>query len=151
EIRDRAGRVLAENRASYAVEFYLPDIVRSYREEHGKVPTVEYLATVKQMKKVLNEPDIVQIVNESVMPRLAELGLATDFNSVNLQRHFRTRREVPFTFRSDISFQMVAKFEQKGTGLPGVELVQKPVRTYPYGALGVHLLGYVGDVKNIDQ
>ena len=94
EIRDRNGQTLAENRPSYAIELYLPDIVRNYRESKGKVPTVEYLATVRQMKKVLNEPDIVQIVNESVMPRLGELGLAEDYNSVSLQRHFRNKQGV---------------------------------------------------------
>ena len=92
---------LVENGVSYAVEFYLPDIVRSYRERFGKVPTVEYLATVRQMKKVKKEPDIVRIVNESVMPRLEELGLAQE-----LQRRTPTKasfsqqeRGARFTYR----------------------------------------------------
>ncbi|EDY20850.1 penicillin-binding protein 2 [Chthoniobacter flavus Ellin428] len=151
EIRDRNGHVFAENRASYVIEFYLPDIVRSYRETHKKVPTLEYLGTVKQMKKALKEPDIVQIVNESVMPRLQELGLAVDYNSVNLQRHFRNKREVPYVYRENIDFLTIAKYTQTGTGLPGVDLVQRPERIYPYGALGAHLFGYVGAVKNLEH
>lgn len=151
EIRDRNGRTLAENRASYALEFYLPDMVKNYREANGKVPMLEYLATIKQMKKVLREPDIVQIVNETVTPRLEELGLAKDYNSERLQRHFRNNSEVPYSYRDDVDFMVVAKYTQKGTGVPGVEVAQKPVRLYPYGALGAHLLGYVGAIKDIDQ
>lgn len=149
EIRDRGGRTLAENRASYALEFYLSDMVRGYRETNGKVPVNEYLATIHQMKKVMNEPDIVRIVNETVMPQLTDLGLAVDYNSGHLQRHFRNRREVPFTYRDDLDFASIAKYLQNGTGVPGVEVSVKPERFYPYGALGAHLLGYVGAVKDI--
>ncbi len=149
-IRDRNGVSLAENGVSYAVEFYLPDMVRSYRETAGEVPMVEYHATVRQMKTMQKEPDIVRIVNESVVPRLEEVGLAQDYNSGRLQRHFRNRSEVPFTYREDVDVATLAKFAERGTGVPGVELVRKPVRRYPYGALAAHLLGYVGAVKDID-
>src|SRR5829696_7079920 len=48
EIRDRNGVILVSNRASYEVDFYLPDMVRGYRKEWGTVPLVEYLSTVHQ-------------------------------------------------------------------------------------------------------
>src|SRR6187402_1733862 len=51
EIRDRNGITLVANRASYEVDFYLPDMVRGYRQENGSVPLTEYTASVKQMKK----------------------------------------------------------------------------------------------------
>jgi len=85
------------------------------------------------------------------MPRLEELGVAVDYNSVNLQRHFRKRREVPFVYRENINFLTIAQYTQTGTGLPGVDLVQRPERIHPYGALGAHLLGYVGAVKNLEH
>src|SRR5436189_5458336 len=66
EIRDRNGVTLVANRASYEVNFYLPDMVRGYRQTVGSVPVNEDLATVRQMRTRLKEPDIVQIVNESV-------------------------------------------------------------------------------------
>src|SRR5437764_9909026 len=49
EIRDRNGITLVANRASYEVDFYLPDMVRGYRREMGYTPTVEYKQTVRQM------------------------------------------------------------------------------------------------------
>src|SRR5947207_9694212 len=81
EIRDRNGLTLVANRASYEVDFYLPDMVRGYRQEMGSVPITEYLATIKQMKKKMKEADVVKIVNDSVIPRLQELDLAKDYNS----------------------------------------------------------------------
>jgi penicillin-binding protein 2 len=151
EIRDRNGVTLAENRASYAIQFYLPDIVRNYRQVNGKVPTSEYLATVRGMRTVAREPDIIQIVNDGVMPRLQQLGLAVDYNSARLQRHFRNQQEVPFAYRDDIDFASVAKLAVVSTAVPGVEVAKKPTRHYPYGALGAHLLGYVGAVKDISK
>src|SRR5258708_8458553 len=81
EIRDRNGVTLVANRASYEVDFYLPDMVRGYRHEMGYTPLVQYKATVKQMATMQKEADIVKIVNESVVPRLNELDLAKDYNS----------------------------------------------------------------------
>src|SRR5579863_7804850 len=76
EIRDRNGITLVANKASYEVDFYLPDMVSGYRREFGRPPVVKYTATVKQMRKEMTEPDIVKIVNDSVVPRLNELNLA---------------------------------------------------------------------------
>src|SRR6188768_3022586 len=42
EIRDRNGLTLVSNRASYEVDFYLPDMVKGYRERFGSPPTSEY-------------------------------------------------------------------------------------------------------------
>lgn len=151
EIRDRNGVTLVENRASYEVDFYLPDMVRGYREQFGSVPLNEYLAVVRQMKKKMKEPDIVKIVNESVVPRLQELGLAKDYNSTQLQVHNRNDTEVPFTYLEDLDFPTIAKFSEHDVGLPGVEIAIKPVRKYVYGALAAHLLGYVGPPQDIDR
>jgi len=144
EIRDRNGVTLVANRASYEVDFYLPDMVRGYRREMGYTPLVEYLATVKQMKTKQKEADIVKIVNDSVIPRLNELDIAKDYNSEHLQKHYRNDTLVPFTYEEEVDFKTIAKFSEHNVGLPGVEISVKPVRQYVYGALAGHLLGYVG-------
>jgi len=151
EIRDRNGVTLVANRASYEVDFYLPDMVRGYREERGTVPVNEYLATVRQMKKKMKEADIVQIVNESVQPRLEQLKLRQDYNSERLQKHYRNDTLVPFTYQEELDFPTIARFSEHDVGLPGVEISVKPVRQYVYGALGAHLLGYVGAPPHIDE
>src|ERR1041385_5013081 len=68
EIRDRNGVALVQNRASYEVDFYLPEMVKGYRQRYGRPPLAEYRGIVSGMPKDLKEPDIVKIVNSGVVP-----------------------------------------------------------------------------------
>ena len=151
EITDRHGAPLARNRASLAVEFYLPEMVRDYRLRHGGVPMRTYRTTVRGMMTEKSEPDIVKIVNETVMPRLAQLGLARDYNANQLRLHYRNNTEVPYTYLEDLDFDTMARFAEHDVGLAGVNVTQRPVRRYVYGALGSHFLGYVGTPSAIDK
>ena len=151
EIRDRNGIPLVQNRASYEVDFYLPDMVRGFKERNeGQVPYIQYQAPVRGMLTNKREADIVQIVNTAVIPRLETLDLAKDYNATSLKRHYRNDTEIPFTYLEDIDFPTLAKFSEHDVGLPGVDIAIKPVRQYLYGALAAHLLGYVGMPVNID-
>jgi len=152
EIRDRNGIPLVENRASYEVDFYLPDMVRGFKDRNdGQVPYIQYQAPVRGMLQNKREADIVQIVNTAVIPRLEALDLAKDYNAKRLKTHYRNDTEIPFTYLEDIDFPTLAKFSEHDVGLPGVDIGIKPVRQYLYGALAAHLLGYVGMPVNIDE
>jgi penicillin-binding protein 2 len=144
EIRDRNGLTLVQNRASYEVDFYLPEMVKGYRERFGSPPLSEHRAIINGMPKDMKEPDIIRIVNDGVVPRLNDLDLARDYNAGQLQRHYRNETEVPYSYIKDIDFPTMAKFSEHDVGLPGVDIAIKPVRSYVYGALAAHLLGYVG-------
>ncbi len=150
EIRDRNGITLVTNRASYEVDFYLPDMVRGYRQDYKNVPTREYDGVIKGMKKRLREADVVRIVNETVIPKLDELDLAQDYNSEQLIKHYRNDTLVPFTYQEELDFKTIAKYSEHDLGLPGVEIAVKPVRQYVYGALAAHLLGYVGAPQDVN-
>ncbi len=151
EICDRNGIPLVENRASMEVEFYLPDIVRAWKEEHGSVPKRKYWGLDHGMRALKEEADIVKIVNESIVPRLEKLGLAGDYNTRKLQVHYRDNSEVPYVYRQDLDFETMARFSENNLDLPGVTVTLKPVRHYVYGALAPHLFGYVGVPKEIDK
>jgi penicillin-binding protein 2 len=151
EILDRNGIKLVENRASFEVDFYLPDMVRAYRESKGSVPMTTYRGRVHNMPRDLKEADVVKIVSEEVIPRLEELGVAEDYNANALQIHYRTNQEVPYSYRQDLDFGQMAVFSEKNLGLPGVNVTVKPVRWYVYGALAAHLLGYVGMPNDLDK
>jgi penicillin-binding protein 2 len=151
EIKDRNGLTLVQNRASYEVDFYLPEMVKGYRQRLGQPPLAEYRAIINGMPKDVKEPDIIRIVNDGIVPRLNELDLARDYNSTQLQRHFRNDTEVPFSYIKDIDFPTMAKFSEHDVGLPGVDIAIKPVRSYVYGALGAHLLGYVGAPDDVNK
>src|SRR5437667_7906831 len=126
-------------------------MVKGYRERFGSPPTSEYRAIISGMPKNMKEPDIIKIVNDGVVPRLNDLDLARDYNAAKLQRHYRNDTEVPFSYIKDIDFPMMAKFSEHDVGLPGVDIAIKPVRSYVYGALSAHILGYVGMPDDIDK
>jgi penicillin-binding protein 2 len=151
EIKDRNGLTLVQNRASYEVDFYLPEMVKGYRERFGPPPLNEYRAIISGMPKDQKEPDIIKIVNDGIIPRLNDLDLARDYNASKLQRHYRNDTEVPFSYIKDIDFPTMAKFSEHDVGLPGVDIAIKPVRSYVYGALAAHVLGYVGAPDDIDK
>ena len=151
EIKDRNGLTLVQNRASYEVDFYLPEMVKGYRERFGSPPLTEYRAIISGMPKDQKEPDIIKIVNDGIVPRLNDLDLARDYNASKLQRHYRNNTEVPFSYIKDIDFPTMAKFSEHDVGLPGVDIAIKPVRSYVYGALASHVLGYVGAPDDIDK
>jgi penicillin-binding protein 2 len=144
EIKDRNGLTLVQNRASYEVDFYLPEMVKGYRERFGSPPLAEHRQIIQGMPKDVKEADIIKIVNNGVIPRLNDLDLARDYNAGQLQRHYRNDTEVPYSYIRDIDFPTMAKFSEHDVGLPGVDIAIKPVRSYVYGALASHILGYVG-------
>src|SRR5437016_2919472 len=119
-------------------------MVKGYRERFGSPPLSEYRAIINGMPKDQKEPDIIKIVNNGIVPRLNDLDLARDYNAAKLQRHYRNDTEVPFSYIKDIDFPTMAKFSEHDVGLPGVDIAIKPVRSYVYGALAAHILGYVG-------
>jgi penicillin-binding protein 2 len=151
EILDRNGLKLVENRASFEVDFYLPDMVKAYRDSKGSLPLVSYRGRVHNMPRDLKEADVVKIVSEEVIPRLEELGLAEDYNASGLQAHYRTNREVPYSYRQDLNFEQMAVFSEKNLGLAGVNVTVKPVRWYVYGSMAAHILGYVGMPNDLDK
>lgn len=152
EIRDCRGVRLAQNRASYEVEFYLPELVRGFRDQATeRIPTVNYRARVHGMLAELREPDIIHIVNQAVLPRLSELGLDGSYDPQRLAFHYRTRAEVPFTYLENLDFRSIAKISENNLDLRGVDIAIQPVRFYPMGSLACHLLGYVGAPREISN
>jgi penicillin-binding protein 2 len=126
-------------------------MVKGYRERFGSPPLSEYRAIINGMPKDQKEPDIIKIVNDGIVPRLNDLDLARDYNAGKLQKHYRNDTEVPFSYIKDIDFPTMAKFSEHDVGLPGVDIAIKPVRSYVYGALAAHILGYVGIPNDIDK
>jgi penicillin-binding protein 2 len=152
EIRDRNGIALATNRPSYDVDFYLPDIVDAYEEKHGQSPMTDFRMRDRHgMLHDRSTPDIVQIVNQEIVPELQSAGLAQAYDAETLRNHSRNAFLVPFTYRHDLDFTTFAKFAEKGADLPGIQLRVTPLREYKYGALAAQILGYVGAPKEIGR
>jgi penicillin-binding protein 2 len=152
-ICDRNGVMLAENRPSFDIDFYLGDLRREYAESHkGNVPKLQLRPTKDGKKR--SEDDIVEIVRRSIDPIKDTLGLTaplTEKDAKDIREHFRTDPDLPYHFMSDLDFATVANFEERNLGMTGIRIAQNPARQYTYGAFAAHILGYVGKPDNQNE
>ncbi len=148
EITDRNGIALARNLRNYEVSLNLEEIYKAYRLQHQDTPMVESVKERRGHHRRYSEKDIVAIVKATVIERLKEedLNLARDFSASKLRTHYKTHGGlVPFSYRTDLTYEEFAKFAEHNLELPGVYLNTRPLRSYPYGALASHVLGYVSE------
>jgi len=144
EITDRHGVTLARNLRKYEVSFNLEEIRANYLAQHENDPTIERVTKEDGIPRKREEKDIVSIVNEGIIHRLRELGLAKNYNSKELRIHFITHGGlIPFSYRADLSYAEFARFAEHNLDLPGVYLNIRPQREYPYGTLASHVVGYL--------
>ncbi|HYZ17627.1 MAG TPA: penicillin-binding transpeptidase domain-containing protein, partial [Candidatus Acidoferrum sp.] len=66
-------------------------------------------------------------------------------------KHYTTFDEVrtnepngPIILASDLTPAQTARLAEAQSDLPGIDIERQPVRNYPHGKMGAHLLGYVG-------
>lgn len=144
-ILDREGVVLARNRPSFEVDINLETLVEAYRRRSVERSREAYLQRdVDGIPRQREREDVVKIFNDFLVPRLMRHGLAANYNASALRNHYVTHRGlVPFTYREDLEFEEFAKFAERGLELPGVEVVSRPRREYPFGSMASHVLGYV--------
>jgi len=149
-ICDRNGIMLAENRPSFDIDFYLGDLRRDYAESHkGNVPRIALRPT--KSGKARSEDDIVEIVRQSIEPIKDSLGLTAPLNEKEIKEQFRTHPDSPYHYMTDLDFATVANFEERNAGVPGIRIAQNPARQYTYGAFAAHILGYVGKPDNQNE
>lgn len=143
EITDRNGIALARNVRSYEVSFNLDEIYRAYRRQHPDMQLVRIVER-RGMNREQKEKDIVGVVNETVIPVLKRLNLAKNYRDNDLRIHYITHSGlVPFSYRTDLTYEEFARFAEHSLELPGVYLSSRSDRQYPYGTLASHVLGYL--------
>ena len=72
-----------------------------------------------------------------------KLGQPLTLDPANFERDFTKRLAMPYTVIPDASPELVARFEEQGSGVPGTDVELQPVRNYPLGTTAGHLLGYL--------
>lgn len=151
EIRDSQGVLLARNSRNYEVSFNIDEIVKAYHLQHDQAPVVETLRTEKGMTRASKKKDIAAIVNEVIITRLNHYGLAKDYSAKALEIHYATHGGlVPFSYRTDLTYDQFARFAELNLELPGVYISLRPQRQYPYKTLACHILGYTKEWENGD-
>jgi len=144
EITDRNGILLARNLRNYEISFNLDEIHKAYRLQHAADPSLKRLTKKDGMERVDEEKDIAKIVNNWTIKRFDSLHLTKNYNAGALRTHYLTHLGlVPFTYRTDLTYDEFARCAEHNLELPGVNLGTRPLRQYPYGALASHVLGYI--------
>jgi penicillin-binding protein 2 len=53
----------------------------------------------------------------------------------------------PIAIKKDISWEELSSLKTHQLDLPGVDIQIEPIRTYPYGTVAAHVLGYGGEIN----
>lgn len=102
----------------------------------------------------LNRPSFeVYLVPEDLKENpevLVRIGQMLNMNSGEIQELLQTQKKRvafrPVKIKSDIEWNELARIETNRVHLPGIYVDVRPRRTYPYGPLASHLIGYLGEV-----
>lgn len=151
EITDRNGITLARNLRKYEVSFNLEEIRDAYLAQRENDPTISRVTKEHGMDRLREEKDIVAIVKDGPIRVLKELKLARNFKAGAMRTHFLTHGGlIPYSYRTDLSYEEFARFAEHNLDLPGVYLTTRPERQYPFGSLASHVVGYLNQWENGD-
>lgn len=124
-IYDRKGRLLVGNRPSYQIAI-LPGEIRKMKPEE-KDSLFKRLIRLKDLQG--------EVVFDSAV-------VDTMFQRCGWKSHGTLR------ILEDASVEQVSIVEERSSEFPGVTTIVESRRSYPYGTLAAHLLGYTGEITN---
>lgn len=85
---------------------------------------------------------------DNILPHLREVIPIDDDDVARFKRLMKQKRPFePVTLRSRLTEDDIAKFSVQRYRFPGIDVVSNLSRIYPQGAVGGHILGYVGRIS----
>ncbi len=104
---------------------------------------------------VTNRPSFtVKLILENVQDLPKTIGMLSEILGLDRQELFLKTRRVephrgfdPIRVKEDVSRREVAILETLRYDYPGVQIEVEPRRSYPFGKLAFHVLGYVGQIS----
>ncbi len=151
-IYDREGRLLVGNRARYAVVLYLDELRPDFRREYLRIRRNyrqtgdKDLPTSAQMQQIA-EVSVVQGYLDQVN---AILGRNQRVDAAALRRHFTRQLLLPYVMLDDLSPEGFARLIEHLPANSPLQIYASDARTYPYGSLASHVLGFVGVKDDLD-
>ena len=99
-----------------------------------------YVVALRRQNNPYDE-ELLRALSEIIDMPVAEMRKKLKENSDSYE---------PTRLKSNITPEMLTKLEEKKRELPGVMIEIQPVRNYLFKELGVHAIGYVGEVSQYD-
>ena len=75
------------------------------------------------------------------------IGIEANVSERTIRRHVNQALALPLTVWRDIGQDVEARFCEHGAEMAGFRLVETAERSYPFGSLAAHALGFVGRVE----
>ena len=119
-ICDRNGVCLAENRASYCIAYY-----------------------VEELRKRGRWQNTIDAVDADIDRLAAVLGIPRVLSKAAVAKHVMQSLPMPLLVWRDVEQETLARWAESVESFPGVDVYVQPERSYPYGSLAAHVLGYV--------
>jgi len=120
-IFDRQGRVLADNAPAFSIVYRPPEFGTAMLDS---LPTDQSLLLT------------------------SILGLSGEELNAVVKRAVHSGVSTPF--RSDVDPVIVSEIEESRGELPNVEVIVSPRRFYPLGTAAAHILGYAGEINEVE-
>ena len=99
-----------------------------------------YVVALRRQNNPYDE-ELLRALSDIIDMPVAEMRKKLEENSDSYE---------PTRLKSNITPEMLTKLEEKKHELPGVMIEIQPVRNYLFKELGVHAIGYVGEVSQYD-
>lgn len=112
------GKELAANRTSWDVHFHLSEM----RQKNRRTTIAHILAESDRVARCI--------------------GRENELTAKKVERHLNYYPAISMPVFRDLSPEELLRLWELNPHIDGLEIVQTPLRVYPYGTLAVHLLGY---------
>ncbi len=133
-IRDSQGKLLASSRPSFNVYVVPGRVAPSARPERGGEPASDEPDSWPKIVEVLRlNPEEKSRFDDRI-----KTACATDDDKSPCWH--------PILVREDVSRDVVAELKQHQAELTGADVIEVPVRFYPYKNLASHAVGYVAEI-----
>jgi penicillin-binding protein 2 len=151
-IYDRYGRLLVGNRPRYSVVLYLDELQSEFRREFIRIhqnyrrtgdPDQPSAAQMEQIAQVTVVQQYLDRV-DAILHRRDQVDVPA------LKRQFARQLLLPYTLVADLTPEEFARLVEHLPGNSPLQLYASSSRTYPYGALAAHVLGFVGVTDDLD-
>ena len=123
-ILDRNGEILVRSRPSFVVAL-IPSEVKDIKSTIATIAATIQVPQATLWRRLYHHRNINY-------DNFEQLALYEPYGPVILARDLRTSQ--------------MARLAEAQPDLPGVDLEEQPVRNYPFGRMGAHLFGYVGQI-----
>ena len=165
KIMDRNRTTLVENKPSYTVGLYLEELRELFQAEwrRSRPPLIEYekhfdilgwrLFSWTKTKRAyqLSTQESLEFqarVRFHVVSNIAHRLSVTLQHPIELDyrefvRHYNQQLALPLPLATDLTPELVARFQEQPLQIPGLDLDVQPYRHYLYSNTAAHVLGYL--------